>query len=270
MMNEAYDDLKRYLRDKEMNNADYERLSDKGMNVITSKEMKVGHIIKVKHNQRVPADLVLLYTTEKNGTVFIRTDQLDGETDWKLRKAVATTQKTSPIETIYSIDAYVEANPPDDHIYDFKGVFRNSVTGIGEPLSLENTLWSNTVLASPGYILAMIVYTGRETRSNMNSKSPRSKVGLIDWEINFLSKVLFLFMVLIAFIIVVMDHFSGEWYYKFFRYVLLLASIIPISLRVNLDMAKIYYSYCISNDDDERMVGTIARNSTIPEELGRI
>ncbi len=41
-------------------------------------------------NQRVPADLILLRTTEKSGTCFVRTDQLDGETDWKLR--VATCQ----------------------------------------------------------------------------------------------------------------------------------------------------------------------------------
>jgi phospholipid-translocating ATPase len=35
--------------------------------------------------------MVLIYTTEKSGSVFIRTDQLDGETDWKLRKAIANT-----------------------------------------------------------------------------------------------------------------------------------------------------------------------------------
>ena len=29
-----------------------------------------------------------------------------------------------------------------------------------EGLSLENTIWANTVLASPGYILAMVVHTG--------------------------------------------------------------------------------------------------------------
>ncbi len=75
-------------------------------------------------------------------------------------------------------------------------------------------------------------------------------------------------MLFIAALIIVMDGFIGTWYYKYFRFVLLLASIIPISLRVNLDLAKIYYSYCISNDDT--IVGTIARNSTIPEELGRI
>ncbi len=32
--------------------------------------------------------MVLLRTTEKSGACFIRTDQLDGETDWKLRHAV--------------------------------------------------------------------------------------------------------------------------------------------------------------------------------------
>jgi len=50
--------------------------------------------------------------------------------------------------------------------------------------------------------------------------------------------------------------------------VLILSYIIPISLRVNLDMAKVYYSYCIYKDKE--IDGTIPRNSTIPEELGRI
>jgi phospholipid-translocating ATPase len=33
--------------------------------------------------------MVLLRTTERTGASFIRTDQLDGETDWKLRCALA-------------------------------------------------------------------------------------------------------------------------------------------------------------------------------------
>ena len=40
--------------------------------------LKVGDIIKVHKDERVPADMVLLQTTEKSGAVFIRTDQLDG------------------------------------------------------------------------------------------------------------------------------------------------------------------------------------------------
>lgn len=75
-------------------------------------------------------------------------------------------------------------------------------------------------------------------------------------------------MLVISAVMIVLDNFRGSWYLKYFRFVLLLASIIPISLRVNLDLAKIYYSYCISSDEDIK--GCIARNSTIPEELGRI
>lgn len=53
-----------------------------------------------------------------------------------------------------------------------------------------------------------------------------------------------------------------------FRQILLLSSIIPISLRVNLDASKIVFSYKINHD--KQIEGAIARNSQIPEELGRV
>ena len=39
--------------------------------------------------------MILLRTTEDSGSCFIRTDQLDGETDWKLRLAVPSLQRLS-------------------------------------------------------------------------------------------------------------------------------------------------------------------------------
>jgi len=75
--------------------------------------MKVGDIIKVKHNERVPADMVLLYTTDKSGTIFIRTDQLDGETDWKLRRPIHATQRTSPVENISALEGKIVAAEPN-------------------------------------------------------------------------------------------------------------------------------------------------------------
>ena len=78
--------------------------------------MKVGEIIKVLKDERIPADMVLLYTTEKSGAVFIRTDQLDGETDWKLRKAVAVTQDatdSNQLTSLTNVNGAIVANPPD-------------------------------------------------------------------------------------------------------------------------------------------------------------
>lgn len=38
-----------------------------------------------------------------------------------------------------------------------------------ESLSLKNSLWANTILASQGHILGLAIYTGKETRYKMNT-----------------------------------------------------------------------------------------------------
>jgi len=53
--------------------------------------LRVGDIVRVNHNERVPADLLLLYSSDKSGGCFIKTDQLDGETDWKFRESISYT-----------------------------------------------------------------------------------------------------------------------------------------------------------------------------------
>lgn len=91
---------------------------------------------------------------------------------------------------------------------------------------------------------------------------------LLDKEVNKLSKVLFFLMILLSATITLLNGFHGDYTLFFFRMVLLLSSIIPISLRVNLEMAKLYYSYTINTD--QSIDGTLARNSNIPEDLGRL
>ena len=61
---------------------------------------------------------------------------------------------------------------------------------------------------------------------------------------------------------------QSNWYIFLVRTFFLMSSIIPISMKVNVDFAKLYYSYQINHD--RQMPGTSTRNSSIPEELGRI
>ena len=53
--------------------------------------IKVGDLIVLHPNERAPADLLLLWTSDPSGSLFIRTDQLDGETDWKDRRPLNST-----------------------------------------------------------------------------------------------------------------------------------------------------------------------------------
>ncbi len=78
----------------------------------------------VEKDQRVPADLVLLRTTEVSGACFVRTDQLDGETDWKLRLAVTETQKLDSDDSLFEIHATLYAEKPQRDIHQFIGTFK--------------------------------------------------------------------------------------------------------------------------------------------------
>lgn len=78
MLKEAYDDVNRYLRDKELNNTSYLRLTrERGYEPTPAAALRVGDIVQLASKQRVPADMVLLRTAAANGSSFIKTDQLE-------------------------------------------------------------------------------------------------------------------------------------------------------------------------------------------------
>ncbi|GFO25333.1 phospholipid-transporting ATPase [Plakobranchus ocellatus] len=269
MCREAVDDYRRYLRDKEANSQKYKRLTKNGVIQIPSSDIQVGHLIILEKDQRVPADMVLLKTSETDGGCFIRTDQLDGETDWKLRLSVPNTHRLPANQDILDITAQIYAEKPQQAIHSFIGTYSRNDEGARheDSLSIENTMWANTVVAS-GTALGVVIYTGGETRAVMNTSQPSSKLGLLDMEINTLTKLLFSAVFMLSLVMMILKGFGGPWYRYFMRFIVLFSYVIPISLRVNLDMGKAFYSWVIQRD--KHIPGTTVRSTTIPEELGRI
>lgn len=336
--------------EEEMTGDDHQQLRFGNIEIdqveIKSRDLKVGDVLKLNKDQRVPADLVILksyaaesiisaapqeaevglsasgdafgtipgahlatdtsnsievgasrslrdedsLSTNETGTgeTFIRTDQLDGETDWKLRTTSPLSQSLDPREFM---QLTLVAARPDQKVNDFFGTikyppdrkdtseatngsnnqntFRDSQT---VSLTIDNTAWANTVIASNATVLAVVVYTGPETKQAMSTTISRSKIGLLDREINNLSKILCAFTLTLSVILVALEGFESrnnrQWYVSIMRFLILFSTIIPISLRVNLDMGKSVYAWFI--EKDQEISGTVVRTSTIPEELGRI
>lgn len=312
---------------------------------IKSRELKVGDVLRLGKDQRVPADLVILKSyvaetviapsgplpperpadgsenllgseadsstakeigmdetlavayvdgqsrqdTANVGEAFIRTDQLDGETDWKLRLASPLTQS---LDSRSYTSLRIVAGKPDKKLNEFVGTLEymppstqssnggnfdqagshRSSTLRSAPLTIDNTAWANTVLASNATVLAVVVYTGAQTRQAMSTSQSRSKTGLLEREINNLTKILCALTMSLSIILVALEGFENrkdqKWYVAIMRFLILFSTIIPISLRVNLDMGKTVYAWFIERDQD--IPDTVVRTSTIPEELGRI
>ena len=181
------DDLTRRRRDTEANSEFYHLIGQ--IQPVRSRDLKVGDLIKVVKDQRVPADIMLLRTGDGTGEAFIRTDQLDGETDWKLRTALGVTQSLSDDEALHGDDFSVTAEAPMKDIHKFNGKLVQMSTDEQYGVGIDNMMWANTVLASGPYVVGVVVYTGIETRQPQNTSKARVKVGLLEKEINNLSKV---------------------------------------------------------------------------------
>src|SRR3569833_2398148 len=220
------------------------------------------------------------------GETFIRTDQLDGETDWKLRLASPLSQS---LPTEEFVRLRVTGGKPDKKVNEFVGTLellpsrQDAMDNNADlqdadplsrsvPLSIDNTAWANTVIASHATTLAVIVYTGPQTRSALSTAPSRSKTGLLEYEINSLTKILCALTLALSIILVALVGFENTtgnvWYVKIMRFLVLFSTIVPISLRVNLDLGKSVYSWSIQRDPG--MPGAVVRTSTIPEDLGRI
>lgn len=48
-------------------------------------ELRIGDLIKVQKDEQIPADILLMQTSDKKGNAFIETKNLDGETNLKCK-----------------------------------------------------------------------------------------------------------------------------------------------------------------------------------------
>ncbi|KAI5172876.1 phospholipid-translocating ATPase [Nematocida sp. LUAm3] len=261
---EGHDDFKRYKRDMEANNNMCKRYTSGGLICVPASELAVGDLIVVSKDERVPADAMLLKTEDASGSIFVRTDQLDGETDWKIKLGVGATQKYERFEEVAQMYFEVGAEAPSKDIYSFNG--KLFLDGTAYTAREENMLWMNMVIAG-GNGLCIVVYTGKDTRAVMNTTQPRNKFGLIDEELNYYTKILCSTAFFIAALFTFLRGTYSLWYISLLRFLIIFSTVIPISLRVNIDWARLIYARCIEKDKD---INIVVRNSAIPEELGRI
>jgi phospholipid-transporting ATPase len=89
MIKDAFEDFKRHKADDLENNTICQ-VYDTALGSFKTAEWKrivPGNIIKVESEQFIPADLLILTTSEEKGGCYVETKNLDGETNLKTKNA---------------------------------------------------------------------------------------------------------------------------------------------------------------------------------------
>ena len=81
-------------------------------------DLSVGNIVRVRVDQTVPADILLLSSTSCESTCYLDTAAIDGETNLKQKSIPSCFLNIDkPEETNFEL----QCDPPNDDIYRFHG-----------------------------------------------------------------------------------------------------------------------------------------------------
>uniref|UniRef100_A0A8C8HVC8 Phospholipid-transporting ATPase n=1 Tax=Oncorhynchus tshawytscha TaxID=74940 RepID=A0A8C8HVC8_ONCTS len=202
----------------------------------------VGEVVKAANGDHLPADLVILSSSEPQGMCYIETSNLDGETNLKIRQGLQITSEIKDIDSLMRLSGRMECESPNRHLYEFVGNIR--LDGHSTmPLGPDQILLRGAQLRNTQWVHGVVVYTGHDTKL-MQVKHTLRYGGAANFGLNFLT------------------------------FIILFNNLIPISLLVTLEVIKFTQAFFINWDTDMLYEPTntpaVARTSNLNEELGQV
>uniref|UniRef100_A0A8C3A0E9 Phospholipid-transporting ATPase n=1 Tax=Cyclopterus lumpus TaxID=8103 RepID=A0A8C3A0E9_CYCLU len=259
--------------------------------VSQTSDLAVGEVVRAANGDHLPADLVILSSSEPQGMCYIETSNLDGETNLKIRQGLQMTAEIKDIDSLMRLSGRMECESPNRHLYEFVGNIR--LDGHSTmPLGPDQILLRGAQLRNTQWIHGVVVYTGHDTKLMQNSTRPPLKLSNVERITNF--QILVLFGCLLAISLVCSigqtiwkyQYGNDAWYMdlnyggaanfglNFLTFIILFNNLIPISLLVTLEVIKFIQAFFINWDTDMLYEPTntpaMARTSNLNEELGQV
>ncbi|XP_060728184.1 probable phospholipid-transporting ATPase VD isoform X1 [Tachysurus vachellii] len=290
---DAIEDYRRYCYDQRINNNLTHVYSRKKQCYVERRwaDVCVGDVVQLCCNEIIPADMVLLHSSDPNGVCHIETANLDGETNLKQRQVVRDLPQEGMEFTPENFSSRIECENPNDDLRRFRGYMEHP-DKIRVGLHNENLLLRSCTVRNTETVIGIVVYAGHETKAMQNNSGPRYKRSKLERKLNIdiiWSVVLLLLMCLISavghgvwlsglkdpvFIISDGTHPALAGFYMFWTMIIVLQVLIPISLYVSIEIVKLGQVYFIQNDldlyDARLDTGIQCRALNITEDLGQI
>uniref|UniRef100_A0AAX7UQ85 Phospholipid-transporting ATPase n=1 Tax=Astatotilapia calliptera TaxID=8154 RepID=A0AAX7UQ85_ASTCA len=255
------------------------------------KNVQVGDFVHLSCNEIIPADMLLLYSSDPHGVCYIETANLDGETNLKQRQVVSDFPLQGEEFTPESFHSRIECENPNNDLSRFRGYMEHS-NGVRVGLHSGNLLLRSCTIRNTETVVGIVVYAGHETKAMMNNSGPRYKRSKLEKHLNtdILWCVVLLFVMCLTAAIghgLWMNSFKESifqvdtetppalaGFYIFWTMVIVLQVLIPISLYVSIEIVKLGQIYFIHNDlslYNKQLDSRIqCRALNITEDLGQI
>nr|XP_013798492.1 PREDICTED: phospholipid-transporting ATPase IG isoform X1 [Apteryx mantelli mantelli] len=298
---QGYEDWLRHRADNEVNKSNVFIVENAKQVQKESEKIKVGDIVEVKADETFPCDLIFLASSSVDGTCYVTTASLDGESNFKTHYAVRDTTVLCTDEAIDSLTATIECEQPQPDLYKFVGriiIYRSNQEPVARSLGPENLLLKGATLKNTKKIYGVAVYTGMETKMALNYQGKSQKRSAVEKSINAFLIVYLCILLSKATVCTTLKYvwqsnpFNDEpWYNEktkkeretfkvlrmftdFLSFMVLFNFIIPVSMYVTVEMQKFLGSFFISWDkemyDEEIKEGALVNTSDLNEELGQV
>jgi magnesium-transporting ATPase (P-type) len=133
----------------------------------------------IRKDEEVPADLLLMHSSNESGIVSVDTMALDGETNLKEKVAAIDemNRNMNLSQMCLKMHGSVICDQPNENIEHWEGLLKiNNRLQKTVACSIKNLLVRGSVLRNTEYAIGIVIYTGSETKIFMNSKNPPHKV----------------------------------------------------------------------------------------------
>uniref|UniRef100_A0A7N6BQJ8 Phospholipid-transporting ATPase n=1 Tax=Anabas testudineus TaxID=64144 RepID=A0A7N6BQJ8_ANATE len=251
------DDLARHRMDKEINNRKCEVLLDGRFQESKWMDIQVGDVVRLKKNDFIPADILLLSSSNPNSLCYVET-----------------------------------CEEPNNRLDKFTGTMRWQ--GEQYPLDLDNMLLRGCKIRNTEECHGLVIFAGADTKIMRNGGKTRFKRTKIDELMNYMVYTIFVLLLLVSAGLGIGTSFwyqdigSKSWYLydgknqdatyrgflSFWGYIIVLNTMVPISLYVSVEVIRLGQSKFINWDLQmyfaDKDTPAKARTTTLNEQLGQI
>ena len=221
-------------------------------------------------------------------TVTVEDNNIEAEVDIYMKISIK-----HPSYILYEFDGHIT-------YYDEKDQLQSTLVGIDS----KNLLLKGAKVKNTKWVVGIVMYTGTETKIQMNATTAKSKMSQMEQKLHRMIMAIFVFQLALSIfssfgrpvlLLITNINFKIASFLGFvgqtsaeiqsyqsaannviegFRYFLLLSTLIPISLVVNLEVVRVLQvtfqkiNYSLKSIDAEK--GFIPNSSSVNEELGEI